>query len=287
LLPVSSASSSKKKLKDAADEHVRATASQIVEVMTFLENPMWLVQLLREMLHGKGRGEEASAQVKQRRAASLQQCDRLVDAIVELLVATEEENEKIVHALAGRRSLKDHIVAIISTLAVFSEAHPPLLVPHLHSLLPYLKGDAGLSLQQEEAVCFKVTDILSACVLIEGVSIGTRSSELAQDLTAMALKFGNTSIDAAIGCLSQLTQHHSKDPTALLSLADKMFTVISQTARQLAQNRQAPLSNQQAARMQRSLAVLGKVRCYFLSLVYRIYIYFFIFSPHYNIHIFH
>ena len=39
------------------------------------------------------------------------------------------------------RSLRDHLVAVVVTIAVFCEAHPPFSARHLTVLLPYLKGN--------------------------------------------------------------------------------------------------------------------------------------------------
>jgi hypothetical protein len=246
-------------LKMAVQDHIRATSTQIVDVMTHLESPQWLVALLREMLHGNSKGDEVSAQMKQRRQSSLTQCEQLVNTFVDMLLAAEEDDPATLRALSGRRSIKDHIVAIISALAVFSEAHPPLTSSHLHILLPYLKGDSGLSSHQEELVCLKVTDILAATVVMDDIELGTNSSELANDLTTIALKFGGRSVDAAIGCLAQLTQHHTRDPSALLCLADKCFSAVVTVARAVESARTSDPSPQHIARLVRSLVVLGMV----------------------------
>lgn len=246
-------------LKTAAQDHVRATSMQIVDVMTHLESPQWLVALLRDLLHGNSKGDEASAQVKQRRQTSFVQCDRLVSTFVDMLLAAEENNSATLQALDGKRSINDHIVAIISALAVFSEAHPPLTASHLHILLPYLKGDSGLTTPQEELVCLKITDILAASVVMDGVELGTKPSELASDLSSIALKFGGRSVDAAIGCLAQITQHHTRDPSALLGLAEKCFSAVVAVARSVESARSTNPSPQHIARLVRSLVVLGMV----------------------------
>ena len=41
---------------------------------------------------------------------------------------------------SAARSLRDHLVAVVVTIAVFCEAHPPFSARHLTVLLPYLKG---------------------------------------------------------------------------------------------------------------------------------------------------
>ena len=56
---------------------------------------------------------------------------------------------------------------MILILPMFEQAHPPYVMAHLHTLLPYLKGDNGLATKQEEAiVCLKLTQMLSMAFLV-------------------------------------------------------------------------------------------------------------------------
>ena len=131
----------------------------------------WLVLLIRETLHGKREGDEAQGQVKARRLESLAHCEKLVASLVEILLRCEEQDANLVAMLEAKhqtliqgtagvtggggtvgggpqaasqgavsRSLRDHLVAVVVTIAVFCEAHPPFSARHLTVLLPYLKG---------------------------------------------------------------------------------------------------------------------------------------------------
>ena len=182
-----------------------------------------------------------------------------------MLLQCEEENVELLAAIDGKRDIKEHLVAVMTALAIFSEAHPPLLIDHLYTILPYLKGDNRLTSQQEAMICLKATEILSSTIVIDGVKLGTKSSEIAADLINIALKFNLKSIDSAVACLSRLTAHHIRDPTAYLSLAEKCFNSIANIAK--TSSEQSPrgqakwqsISQQAGANMQRCLVVLGRI----------------------------
>ena len=123
----------------ALDLHVIATAHQIVDVMGDGSSSAWAIQLLREMLHGKREGNEFQNQVQGRRQESLIHCGRLVENLIEMLLKSEEREEVLMKAIEGKRTVQNHIVAVVVTMAVFVEAHPPFALPHLSILLPYLK----------------------------------------------------------------------------------------------------------------------------------------------------
>ena len=257
--------SSKKKKKNELLEHSKMTAFQLVDVCSIINDQQIMVSFIRDVLHGKGEGDQQSNQVKQKREHSIAHCRSLVDCLIEMLVQCEEENPNLIAFIEGKRDVKEHLVAVMTALAIFSEAHPPLLTDHLYTILPYLKGDNRLNSQQEAMICFKATEILSSTIVIEGVKLGTKSSEIASDLTNIALKFNLKSIDSAVACLSRLTAHHTRDPTAYLSLAEKCFNSIATIAKTSTeqyprgQDKWQNISQQAGANMQRCLVVLGRI----------------------------
>ena len=122
--------------------------------------------------------------MKARRLESLAHCEKLVASLVEMLLRCEEQDASLIAALEAKhtstqggvsggggsgqppaegsqaqaqgsqatqgglvsRSLRDHLVAVVVTIAVFCEAHPPFSARHLTVLLPYLKGTMGVML---------------------------------------------------------------------------------------------------------------------------------------------
>ena len=236
--------------KDVIKCKLVATAGQIVDIVGnyYIENNQWLVSLIREMLHGKPQGVEITSQTKLRRQETLQQCENLVSTMIDLLIEAEEALNK------------EKVISIIATLSIFSEAHPSLIIPHIWTLAPYLKGENGLNGQEEALICLKVTNILSSAVVIVGVSFHTKNDELCNDLTNIALKYGGKSVDAAVSCLAKLCVYHLNDASALLSLANKCFHPIVIIAKTILSTSPAvPINEKQTAQLQRCLVVLGNV----------------------------
>ena len=60
---------------------------------------------------------------------------------------------------ARRSPLEDlpqQLLACVATLGVLCRASPAFLAPHLHCLLPYLKGENGLTAAEESEICRQV-----------------------------------------------------------------------------------------------------------------------------------
>ena len=73
----------------------------------------WMVVLIREMLHGKREGDEAQVQLKARRQAALIQWEKIVAAIVEVLLQMEELQETMIAMIQEKnRSIGDQIVGV-------------------------------------------------------------------------------------------------------------------------------------------------------------------------------
>jgi hypothetical protein len=139
--------------------------------------------------------------------------------LIDLLLKAEENNDELMNSLqATGKTANQFLVSVFTALAVFSEAHPSLVSKHIPILLPYLKGDSGLSVQEESNITLKIIDIISASMAVEGVYLGTNIAELAVDLTKIALKFSGRSVDAAISCLARLTPRLLKGNILLLLL---------------------------------------------------------------------
>ena len=100
----------------------------------------WMVVLIREMLHGKREGDEDEAQVqlKARRQAALIQWEKIVAAIVEVLLQIEELQETMIAMIQEKnRSVGDQIVGVAAfmLLAVLCEVR-------CYSLLLEMQFDA-------------------------------------------------------------------------------------------------------------------------------------------------
>ena len=124
--------------------HIDATVLQMVEVLSCSESPEWAVLLIRETLHGKNDDTNGiqilnKKQINKKREESIIYCEKLMEGLIEILLKSEENNENLMEKIKGKRDMKEQIVAVIKTISIFCEAHPPFALKHLTVLLPYLK----------------------------------------------------------------------------------------------------------------------------------------------------
>ena len=91
-------------------------------------------------------------QAKAKRNESMQQCEKIVDSLIEILLKTEEKEPNLMKIIEGKRSVSENIVAVIKTFAMFCEAHPPFALKHISTLLPYLKVCTALTLYHRSRI---------------------------------------------------------------------------------------------------------------------------------------
>ena len=125
--------------KSLSNLHIEATVLQIIDVLSVIESTEWVVLLIRETLHGKSEGNELQINVILRREESLLYCNKLLNCLIDILLKSEEKEYNLMLKIKGKRTSKEQIVAIVVTIAVFCQAHPPFAIDHLSILLPYLK----------------------------------------------------------------------------------------------------------------------------------------------------
>jgi hypothetical protein len=111
--------------------HIEATTIQIAMVLSTCNSQEWLVQILREILHGKSNGYEATAQVKRRREDAKIHCQLIVNYLMELLLRIEESRDQHGKLLVtdgnvwmseySKKNIGDQITDVIVTIAAFSE----------------------------------------------------------------------------------------------------------------------------------------------------------------------
>ena len=150
-----------------------------------MSNSDWLVDLLKGMLVGveSARGKKED---KKRRDNVSKRCEQLVTGCVEFLLALEDSSPgKAIHADKLPFNLSSFVspssptasssssssldtdarslglVAIIATLHVFCRSSPFLLVPHVNTLLPYLKGAGRVGQRVDAQICSKVANIIT------------------------------------------------------------------------------------------------------------------------------
>jgi len=196
------------------------TARQMVEVVTMSSSPKHLTSLVQEMIKGQGdngEGKKAS-QRKVDRAAAEQYCASIVACLIEELVSFEEHRDTQDNSGA-------QLVSLLTTLCVFAEANPLLLVNHYDTLLHYLKADNGVSIQYESAIVSHVCKILSLVsnCLSENDIQRLGREDLSKDLVKITYKFGISATGAAVEALAKLATHpHSGENSPLMKSLVKL-----------------------------------------------------------------
>ena len=143
------------KTMTSAQIYSREAAKQMVEVVKVAGNSEFLASLVNGLLFGFNEGDKdkKTAERKRRQEDSRNQCKSLVLTLVELLLSFEETR-------AHEEDDGLELVALLSVLSVFSQAYPELLVPHIDTLVPYLKGDNAAK-KFETAIVSTVSSIVS------------------------------------------------------------------------------------------------------------------------------
>jgi hypothetical protein len=143
------------KTMTSAQIYYREAAKQMIEVVKVAGNSEFLTSLVNGLLFGFNDGDKDKKIIerKRRQEDSRNQCNNLVLTIVELLLSFEETR-------AHEEDDGKDLVALLSVLSVFSQAYPELLVPHIDTLVPYLKGDNHAK-KFETAIVSTVSSIVS------------------------------------------------------------------------------------------------------------------------------
>ena len=138
-----------------AQLYCREAAKQMVDVVKLSGNSEFLTSLVNGLLFGFNEGDKdkKAAERKLRQEDSRNQCNNLVLALVELLLSFEETR-------THKEDDGKELVALLSVLSVYSQAYPELIVPHIDTLVPYLKGDNGVK-KFEQAIVGTVSAIVS------------------------------------------------------------------------------------------------------------------------------
>lgn len=195
------------------------TARQMIEVVSASSSPKHLTNLVQGMINGDGDNCEGKKKTQRKidRVASEQYCASIVASLIEELLVFEEQRERYTQAEAGSQ-----LNSLLTTICVFAEASPPLLLNHYETLLHYLKGGNGVTPRCESLVVSHVCKILShVSNSLDDVDIQRLGrGDVAKDLVNITYKFGISASGAAVEALAKLATHpHSdKDSPLMMSL---------------------------------------------------------------------
>ncbi|KAL9191509.1 hypothetical protein ACHAXT_001215 [Thalassiosira profunda] len=250
--------SSPGKTMTKAQVYCREAAKQMVEVVKVSSSPDYLTSLVRGLLFGFSEGDKDKkmAERKRRQEDSRNQCNSLVLALIELLLSFEDTRS---HEEDDGKEL----VALLSTLSVFSQSYPELLVPHMDTLEPYLKGDNGAK-KYETAIVSTVSSIVSlASTHFSGKELARLTGGgLPTDLVNIAYKFPPAAVSSAVEALANLANHPDAKPGSLPE--KKLFSLAVQFYSYLLKNKDKScefLQSKKSLRdnVRRALSALGSI----------------------------
>jgi len=250
------------KVMTKAQLYCREAARQMVEVVKVSGSEAYLTSLVKGLLFGFNEGDKdkKTAERKRRQEDSRNQCNSLVLALVELLLSFEETRE---HKEEDGREL----VALLSTLSVFSQAYPELLVPHIDTLLPYLKGDNGAK-KYEPAIVSTVSNIVSlSSSHFSSVELARLTGgPLPTDLVNITYKFPPSAVSSAVEALAKLANH--PDASAGNLQEKKLFNMAVQFYSYLLKNKDktddfTKMKKSMRDNIRRALSALGSVCRYY------------------------
>mmetsp|Transcript_19722 Transcript_19722/g.43011 ORF Transcript_19722/g.43011 Transcript_19722/m.43011 type:complete len:2026 (+) Transcript_19722:197-6274(+) len=217
-----------KKVLSASELRLVSASSQMVEVVAWSNGRSEsLGNLVKELLFGFGEGNKVSkaAAVKRRHEAAQFHCSKIVSALIEQLLAFEDVRAGLDKKRAGR-----NLVALLATLEVFGKSSPSLLIEHLDTILPYLKGENNVSREDEAAIAASVSKIISRCSpLLSAVDAERLSGVIVSDLGNVINRLGSNAMSAAIEALSKLASHPhagSLPESKLIALARGFYSFL-------------------------------------------------------------
>lgn len=248
--------------------HIKFTAFQLIEIVSLLPQPQWILTLLQTLLHHQSsQGTDTSSSTKQRQEECISHCNKLIAFLVELLLLVEEQHELIEQYILSPRQLSwgDYKAQILGTLALFTEAHPPFITKYLLTLLPYLKQDTSVSSALNAEINGHLMKMLEVTSILEFHPLAGYCLEIIEDLVKIALSQSGKNIQSAISCLSMIILHITQDAGPYFKLIEKLFQSLVMVAKTITyhieQYPDQPINNfitpAHSARLQRCLVVLG------------------------------
>lgn len=152
------------------------------------------------------------------------ECTGIVDSLCELLVVIDEQRD--IRPNVGR-----DISATLKTLAMFATVSPVALLKHFDTILPYLKADNGVSVEDESGIICATCDLLYRLApVLDHQTINRQTSiSISKDMTKLSYKFGPAVLVSTIRLFSTLANQssnlgHSAIADKLLSLAKTFYS---------------------------------------------------------------
>jgi cohesin loading factor subunit SCC2 len=236
----------------------QAAAHQMVEVVKAANTEYHLTLLFRELLSDtpdSDKSKKSSAR-KKRNGHAKAHVSMLVDALFEMLLGVEEDNDKSTVEKGGE------LVSIFRTLRVFTDASPIDVLRHLDTLLPYLKIDNGLRPTDEANIACSLCGVLSRVIpeLDHDDCERLAETSLADDLVGITKKWGKAASSSAVQALCLFSAkeqpgHLEVFGKRLLALAKIFFAYLVKTEK----SGDYTTKRKTKSHVSRALSVLGAI----------------------------
>ena len=158
-------------------------------------------------------------------------------------------------------------MALLSTLGVFAQCYPELLVPHIDTLVPYLKGDNGAK-KYEPVIVSNVSSIvsLSSSHFSSNELNRLTGGGLPTDLVNIAYKFPPSAVGPAVEALANLANHPDAEDGSIQE--KKLFNLAKQFYAYLLKNKDqtndfSKMKKAMRDNIRRALSVLGSICRYY------------------------
>ena len=205
----STRSAAKKKRNAQLRTRSEVASEQMVEVVKAADTGDNLTKLLLSLLANVNDADKEKPAYERKRGKLITEnhCAMLVDALFERLLKVEDERTD--HG----GEIGKELVAIFLTIKVFTDVSPTVVLSHLDTLLPYLKGDNGVQDEDNAAIIGSICDIISQFSVafdkdqVEKVGAGS----LGEDLIQITYKFGPDAASSAVRTLCVLA-HRDGSP---------------------------------------------------------------------------
>jgi hypothetical protein len=238
-------------------------AKQLVDVVQSVASPQWMVGLFRDLLCSRADGSDSKKSDELKRAESIAQCQRIVDVLIHAFLLLERTGTDVVGGWRMGRTWEEDVLGIMSTLAVFSEVQPTLLVSYVHIFLPLLKADNGLA--NEGPFCLLVANIVARTVSLSTTLHHVAMDEALADLSRLCTKYEPAVVNGAMACMAHIVRSVTHDATRYLALAQLCYARVLALLQHLQAGKRAE-APQVLAFLPRCLLVLGAA-CRYLPLI--------------------
>lgn len=189
-----------REVKAGPQKRADIAAEQMMEVVRAGGSNEHLETLLRTLLRAKSDKDKKTAR-KKNDELDAAQCDHLVESLFELLFSIEEQRP-----IRALRIGKD-LAATLRTIETFAEFAPRKVLDHLDALLPYLKADNSVSVDDETDIVSATCDIIFRLTTVVGKDVASNlTSSVANDLVQITYKFGTAALESAVRAWAALVR---------------------------------------------------------------------------------